>query len=64
MGMYFIDLANTHKYNALHAINSQTQEGDFSLFKFGKMPSGVALENQGFYIVHFSSDYQIRIEKH
>ena len=64
MGMYFIDLSNTHKYNALHAINSQTQEGDFSLFKFGKMPSGVALENQGFYIVHFSSDYQIRIEKH
>lgn len=64
MGMFFIELADTHRYNTLHVISDQTRENDFSLFKFGKMLNGVALENQAFYIVHFSSDYQIKIEKY
>lgn len=64
MGMYFMELADTYRYNTLHAINIQNREKDSSLFKFGKMHNGVALENQAFYIVHFSSDYQIKIEKY
>ncbi len=64
MGMYFIGLADTYGYNTLDAISNLAQEKDFSLFKFGKISDGVALENQAFYIVHFSSDYQIKIEKY
>lgn len=64
MGMYFIELADTYRYNTLNTLSNQAQQDkDFSLFRFKKMPDGAALENQAFYIVHFSSEYQIKIEK-
>lgn len=64
MGMYFIELADKYRDRTLEALNFQDKEKDFSLFDFNKMPNGTALENKAFYIVHFSSDYQIKIEKY
>lgn len=63
MGMYFIELAAKYRDRTLESIPWHEQQKDFSRFHFGKMPNASGLENQAFYIVHFASDYTIKVEK-
>lgn len=62
MGMYFIDLAARYRDRALDAILYYNRDGSFSKFHFGKMMNGAGKENQGFFIVNYSSDYQLKME--
>lgn len=60
MGLYFIELAAKYKGHILNAIEDSYHEGLFSTFRFSK--SGEGLENKGFRIVTYGSDYQVKVE--
>lgn len=63
MGLYFFDLADKYRDRTLEALEYRPKDGDFSRFRFGRMDQGAGKENQGFFIVHFGSDYQLHIGK-
>ena len=62
MGMYFMELAARYPSRTLEMIGTDGGEQDFSLFRFATLPQG-GKENSGFYIIQYSSDYQVRIER-
>lgn len=62
LGLYFIELAAKYRDRALDAIQYYHQDGAFSRFYFEQMQEGQGKENQGFYMVTFGSDYQLKIE--
>ncbi|MEG2339892.1 MAG: LysM peptidoglycan-binding domain-containing protein [Odoribacter sp.] len=62
MGVYFMELAAKYRDRTLEAIEYSGRNGDFSSFHFEKMKHGLGKENEGFLIVNFGSDYQLKIE--
>ena len=62
MSLYFIELAAKYRDRTLDALEFYPRNGDFSRFYFQKMEGQAGKENQGFYIVHFGSDYRLKIE--
>lgn len=62
LGIYFIDLAERYRDRTLEAILDQPKNGEFSCFRFVRIGGGNGIENQGFYIVHFGTDYRLQLE--
>lgn len=62
MGLYFIEMAAKYRDRMLAAIEYDDRSTAFSRFRFEKIPNGLGKENHGFYIIHFGSDYHLRIE--
>lgn len=63
MGLYFIEMAAKYRDRTLDAIEYYNMDNSFSRFNFRTMKNGNGKENEGFYIVTFGSDYQLKIEK-
>ncbi len=63
MGMYFIELAAKYRQYTMEALEYYGGSVGCSKFRFMQMPNGSGKENYGFYIVNFSSDYQLKIEE-
>jgi len=62
MGLYFIEMAARYRDRTLDALDYYGGETGCSKFRFKRMRNGVGKENDGFYIVNFSSDYHLKIE--
>ena len=62
IGLYFIDMAARYRDRTLDAIEFFPGEGMFSRFYFQKTDKHPGKENHGFYIVNYSSDYQLKIQ--
>lgn len=62
MGLYFIEMAAKYRDRMLAAIEYDDRSTAFSRFRFEKIQNGLGKENHGFYIIHFGSDYHLKIE--
>lgn len=62
IGLYFIELTAKYRDKTLDALDYYEAPDMSSKFKFSRICDGCGRENRGFYIVHYSSDYQIRVE--
>lgn len=62
LGMYFIELAARYRDRSLEALEYFDRTVGSSNFRFRKMKNGNGKENQGTFIVNYSSEYQLKIE--
>ena len=63
MGLYFIELAAKYRHNTLAALEYYDRSTDFFTFRFRKMKDGIGKENNGFYMVNFTPDFQLKVER-
>ena len=63
MGIYFIELVAKYRGHALDALKNYRRTVGCTKFYFRQMSEELGKENYGFYIVNFSSDYQLKIER-
>lgn len=62
MGLYFIPLAAKYGDRMLEGIKYADRQALFSVFRFLPVCADCGLENNGLFIVNYSSDYTIKME--
>ena len=61
MGLYFMKLVAKYGEHALEALEHESSIIGCSQFRFRTIPDHVGKENNGFYIIHYTSDYRLKI---
>ena len=64
MGLYFMSLTLNYRERFLEALIYEPRIVGCSKFQFKMNPEQAGKENNGLYIVNYSSDYQLKITEY
>lgn len=60
LGMFFVPLVDEYREQVMEKLETMDATADFTRFKFRTIPGMSAMENRGVYLIHYSSDFEIR----
>ena len=63
LGLYFMELAAAHKGQVPEVLPAGGAETGCSMFRFATAPRGRNAENHAFYIIQYTSDFEVKVEK-